>query len=196
MGVEIPWTPDFPCNTSLGVSRELGPNPSYMECVRIVVVCILCSTFYGIVHDLVTAHMCVQYFTVAHPWVFPSEEPVVMALIWGVLATWWVGLILGVLLALAARVGSRPGRTARQILPQVGALLKIMGLCALIAGLLGMTLSHLGFLQLTQKTDRIPPEIWDGFFFDAFAHLASYFVGLVGGLVVVFNTWKLRSKSC
>ena len=53
------------------------------------------SVLFGIAHDLVTAHVFVEYFTVYHPRVVDSESPVVMALVWGVLATWWVGLIAG-----------------------------------------------------------------------------------------------------
>lgn len=64
---------------------------------------------YGVLHDLVTAHVCVEYFTVGHPQLFEFEtdSPTLLALGWGVVATWWVGAGLGVPLALVARVGSR-----------------------------------------------------------------------------------------
>ena len=59
---------------------------------------------YGVAHDLVTAHLSVEYFTVAHPPI-GTDDPFLLALVWGVLATWWVGVLLGVPLAAAARLG-------------------------------------------------------------------------------------------
>ncbi len=58
---------------------------------------------YGIVHDQITARICVEYFTVGHPRLTDSDLPTVLALFWGVVATWWVGLPLGLGLAFAAR---------------------------------------------------------------------------------------------
>ena len=76
-----------------------------MLILKIVLLSILAAISLGIPHDLITAHLCLEYFTVAHPFIFPSNKPVVTALLWGVIATWWVGLILGVGLAIAARAG-------------------------------------------------------------------------------------------
>lgn len=63
------------------------------------------SIAYGITHDLVTAHVAVEHFTVHHERLVPSESPVVMALLWGVIATWWFGAGAGLLFALAAQIG-------------------------------------------------------------------------------------------
>ena len=60
------------------------------------------SIAYGIVHDMVTAHVCVEYFTVFHPHLVNSNSPIVMALLWGVLATFWFGAGAGALLGIAA----------------------------------------------------------------------------------------------
>jgi hypothetical protein len=76
--------------------------------VKIVLYSTFSAVVYGILHDLVTAHVCVEYFTIAHPRVIESESPIILALVWGAIATWWVGLILGVLLGAAARWGSNP----------------------------------------------------------------------------------------
>jgi hypothetical protein len=51
----------------------------------------------------VTARVCVEYFTVGHAPIFHTESPTLLAFWFGTMATWWVGLILGVLAALAAR---------------------------------------------------------------------------------------------
>lgn len=63
---------------------------------------------YGIAHDLVTAHVAVEYFTVHHPRLVASTSPWVMAFLWGVLATFWVGAPAGLVIGFANLVGSRP----------------------------------------------------------------------------------------
>src|SRR3954465_1193790 len=93
---------------------------------RIVLLSILAAVVYGIVHDQVTARICVEYFTVGHPPVFNTESPTLLGLGWGVIATWWVGLILGVPLAIAARAGRRPKRSAAGLVPRILVLLGCM----------------------------------------------------------------------
>jgi hypothetical protein len=53
----------------------------------------------GISIDLVTAHVAVEYFSVHHSQIFPTENPWALALIWGVAASWWFGAIAGLLVA-------------------------------------------------------------------------------------------------
>ena len=71
-----------------------------MEFIKILFFSVVAAIFYGILHDQVTAHICVEYFSIAHPPVFTTNSPFLLALGWGIIATWWVGLPLG-LLALA-----------------------------------------------------------------------------------------------
>src|SRR5262249_24259868 len=81
-----------------------------MQSLAIVLTCVLAAVAYGIAHDQVTARVCVEYFTVGHPPVFATDDPTWLGIGWGVIATWWVGLLLGVPLAVVARVRSRPKR--------------------------------------------------------------------------------------
>src|SRR5215470_2611517 len=108
-----------------------------MQFLAIVLFCILAAVVYGIAHDQVTARVCVEYFTIGHPAVFDTASPTLLGLGWGVLATWWVGLLLGLLLALAARIGARPKRTVRSLLRPVLLLLVVMGALSVLAGLVG-----------------------------------------------------------
>lgn len=67
--------------------------------VKFVLQCVLATCLLGLALDLVTANVAVEYFTVHHPKVVESESPWVMAFIWGIGASWWFGLIAGVILA-------------------------------------------------------------------------------------------------
>ena len=61
-----------------------------MTFVKIVLSTLFSAISYGIIHDMITAHFCVEYFTIGHPKIIESESPVLLALLWGVIATWWV----------------------------------------------------------------------------------------------------------
>lgn len=167
-----------------------------MRAVGIVALCILSAVLYGVVHDQVTARVCVEYFTIGHPPVFPTESPTLLGLGWGVIATWWVGLILGMPLAVAARAGGRPKRDARSLVRPIFGLLGVMATCATVAGVVGFVLARSGVISLREPmASWIAPDRHSRFLADAAAHLASYGVGFVGGLAVVVQVWRSRGRS-
>jgi len=79
-----------------------------LEYLKIVLLCVTSAVCDGIVHDQFTARICIEYFTVFHPPVFGTQSPTLLAIGWGVIATWWVGAFLGIALAVAARAGHGP----------------------------------------------------------------------------------------
>jgi hypothetical protein len=161
--------------------------------LRIVSVTVLAAIVYGILHDQVTARVCVEYFTIGHPPVFDTNNPTLLALGWGVLATWWVGLLLGIPLAAAARWGRRPKREPRSLLRPVVLLMACAGLCALAAGVIGWFAAETGGVRLLEPlASRVPRDKHTAFIADLWAHLASYAVGFVGGVVVIVSVWRSR----
>lgn len=166
-----------------------------MQALRIVALCVLGAVLYGIAHDLVTAHVCLEYFTIGHPKILDDATPVRLALAWGVIATWWVGLPLGILLALAARVGSARKWDARRLVRPVAILLGIMAALALVAGLVASACANAGVLWLVEplKT-RVPPDRHVAFLAAGAAHVASYIVGGLGGLVLVLGVAIRRGR--
>lgn len=164
-----------------------------MQFSLIVILGIISAICYGIVHDQITARVCVEYFTIGHPPVFSTESPTLLAFGWGVLATWWVGLIIGIPLAIAARAGNRPKRTAASLVRPIAILLGVMAICALLAGMLGFNLARHGAVFLTEPlASAVPREKHVPFLADLWAHLASYIVGFVGGIVLIVKTWRSR----
>jgi membrane associated rhomboid family serine protease len=164
-----------------------------MEALGIVLLCVGAAAVYGILHDQVTARVCVEYFTVGHVRIFDTTDPTLLGLGWGVLATWWVGLLLGVALAIAARSGSRPLTSARSLVRPVGVVLMVMAGASLVAGLVGGGLAHAGVVTLGGPiAEAVPPDRHARFIADHWAHVASYLAGLVGGLVLVNRVWQAR----
>jgi hypothetical protein len=164
-----------------------------MASLRIIALCVLSAVVYGIIHDQVTARICVEYFTIGHPPVFGTEDPTLLGLGWGVIATWWVGAILGVPLAIACQAGPRPQRTARTLVRPLAILLATTGLCAMIAGLIGWTLAGSGAVFLIGPVaEAVPQERHIPFLTDLWMHSASYLIGAVGGIVLIVQAWRSR----
>jgi len=161
--------------------------------MKIVLTCVVASMFYGILHDQFTAHICVEYFSVFHPPVFPTESPTLLALGWGVIATWWMGAFLGVLLALASRAGSRRKVDPADLIRPISKLFSIMGLLAVFAGVLGYVLARSGAIAPPGwAAAALPPARHARFMADWWAHSASYFVGFFGGIALCIVTFRKR----
>jgi hypothetical protein len=167
-----------------------------VQSLAIVLIAIGASVLYGIAHDQVTARVCVEYFTIGHPPIFATEDPTLLGIGWGIVATWWVGLILGVPLAAAARAGSRPKRSAGSLVRPLGWLLVVMAICALVAGVTGWLLARNGTVILLGPLARkLPADRHVPFIADLWAHSASYLVGLVGGVVMIVRVWRSRRRN-
>lgn len=164
-----------------------------MQTAAIIVGCVAAAIGYGIIHDQITARVCVEYLTIGHPPVFQTDDPTMLGLGWGIIATWWVGLILGCGLALAARAGSRPPRPVRSLARPVLQLLTVMALFALGAGITGYELANAGLVGLLEPmASQVPRDRHVLFLADLWAHTASYGVGLIGGINVMVRVWRSR----
>jgi hypothetical protein len=164
-----------------------------MQALAVIALSIGAAVLYGIAHDQVTARVCVEYFTIGHPRVIESESPTALAFAWGVLATWWVGLIGGVILAVAMRAGSRPKLPAHRVVRPLGRLLVVMGVLSLVAGLVGSMLASSGGVFLVEPmASWVPKEKHVPFLADLWAHSAAYLAGFLGILVQAVRLWRSR----
>jgi len=164
-----------------------------MQALGIVGLCTVAAVAYGIVHDQITARVCVEYFTIGHPPVFGTDDPTVLGFGWGVIASWWVGALLGILLARASLAGNRPPRPIRSLVRPVFQLMLAAGVSAFCAGALGWVAASRGWVVLQQPLAAlIPPDRHVRFLADLWAHGASYLVGSVGGGVICIRVWQSR----
>jgi hypothetical protein len=167
-----------------------------MQAVAIIVLSILMAVVYGILQDQVTARICVEYFTIGHPPIFATDSPTLLGFGWGILATWWVGLILGGGLALAAQVGQRPRRDARSLVRPLIFLMGITAVGALTGGVIGHLLAAEGLVILVEPmASRVPPDRHVPFLTDLWAHIAAYLVGFVGGIALIVRVWISRGRA-
>lgn len=166
-----------------------------MVILRIILTPVLAAVVYGIVHNLITAHLCVEYFTVGHPALVKSSSPVVLALVWGTLATWWAGLMLGCGLALAARSGDRPKLEMAELVRPLVRFYIAIALIAAVAGVFGYFTARSGSLQLVGPiAERVPADRHVLFLTAAWVHEGSYLGGFFGGMILWVRIWKRRGK--
>ena len=148
-----------------------------METVLFVVQVVLLSCALGIAIDLVTANVAVEYFTVHHPHVVDSDSPWVMALIWGIGASWWFGLAAAALLWWVNSRRAVPLHRERVVLMVARAMVLLWLL--MMAIMVGVYL----FAGMIPAADRRPTFESDRRLMAvAMAHAAEY---ALGGLLTV-----------
>lgn len=167
-----------------------------MQARRITLLCVAAVVLYGNCHDQVTARVCVEYFTVGHTPPFESESPTLLALFFGTMATWWVGLMLGVVAALACRAGRWPKLDAAHLIRPIGCLLIVMAVASILAGLTGYRLAEAsGFALPEPHRSRVSEDRHALFFADTLAHVAAYGVGALGGLILCAGVLVHRRRA-
>lgn len=165
-----------------------------MESLKIVLLCVVSAVVYGILHDQVTARVCVEYFTIGHAPMFDTTSPTLLAIGWGTVATWWMGVLLSGPAVAAARVGRLPKVDAVALIRPIGCLLALMACASLAAGIAGYC--HASAEETTGRLaeilSRVPPEKRVAFLADLWAHRTAYAVGFFGGLGLCF--WVLQER--
>ena len=165
-----------------------------MEFVKIVALGLFAAIVYGVIHDQVTARVCLEYFTIGHLALIRTSSPTLLALGWGFVATWWVGIPLGVIIAIAARHSDRPKLSAAQVRPYILSLMPVVGTLALTSGLLAYLLATRGAIALSKDwSDLLPEGAQIPFLVDVWTHSASYLFGILGGAVAAVLIYHRRA---
>lgn len=163
---------------------------------RVVGVTVLASiaaaVVYGLIHDQITIRICPEYFTVWHPHLIDYPNLTVLALFWGVVATWWMGAILGFILGFAAVLGPKPPPAFPAIVRSLVFVLLFTAGCAIVVGvgtavsgfiapawISGLAISSMGQEELRRFT------------IDLFIHNASYDIS---SLATIFAAWRLYKR--
>jgi hypothetical protein len=162
---------------------------------QVILLSILAACAYGVVHDQITVRLCIGYFTVAHPPLFHTTSPTLLALCWGVAATAGIGAALGVILALVSQSRGEVPYSVSRLGRSILVLLVVMSASAFTAGIVGYELSRRGFISIPAGlAESVPAPQHDRFMAVWFAHGASYLIGLAGGAFLCFAVWRARGR--
>ncbi len=153
----------------------------------IVGLSILMCVIYGVIHDQITARICVEYFTIGHkPILGGTDDPTLLGFAWGFLATWWVGAMLGVPLAFISQTGSLVKKSARDLIKPMLWLMAGTGILAAASGVTCYLLTANNVIHLAGGfQSAIPAEKQDAFLIDLWIHTASYAGGFLGGAILM-----------
>lgn len=163
------------------------------ESLKIVGLCVLAAVAYGIVQDQVTVRICSDYFAIGDIPLLRTPSATLLALKWGVIATWWGGVTLGVPLAFVCRFGPRRKLSASDLVKPVVVLLLTMAAAAVLFGVLGYCRARAGHVWLSEPiVARVPVMRHCTYLADHWAHLAAYTTGFLGGIVIWFDAWRKR----
>ena len=168
-----------------------------MEAAKIWLTAIIATIAYGIAHDLVTTRVSLEYFTIAHAGIFQTQSPTLLAFGWGIVATWWGGVLLGGLIALTARFGKRPKVALRDLARPGAVLLLAIGVLSLIAGITAYIAAGAGAISLSAglAADIPPGGAHQRLLAVAWAHTAAYGAGFAGASLFAAWVWIGRARA-
>jgi hypothetical protein len=148
------------------------------------------SCLLGIAIDVVTANVAVEYFTVHHPHVLDSHSPWVMAIAWGIGASWWFGLIGGALLWWINLRRMQPlsdKRILRMIVPYLALIWLVM--MGIVAGVYEIA----GWIPETQR--RISFESDRRLMAVALSHSTEYVLGGIAIILLMVQITRAQEQS-
>jgi hypothetical protein len=156
-----------------------------MQGVAIVLLCIVAAAAYGALSHVALGHLPLL-----------SSEPASLSGIgWGVLASWWVGLLLGIPLALSARAGRRPKRDTRSLVRPIAGVLYATFSSAFFGLIAGFILGgRLMEILPDRLASWVPPHRPEFFLADLCSGVVGYLAGFILGIAAIAQVW--RSRAC
>jgi hypothetical protein len=159
-------------------------NAGTKRFLAIVLGTTLLACVLGIALDLVTANVAVEYFSVYHPHVVDTENPWILALVWGVIASWWAGAIAGIVVATVNYLRAQPLEAHRILRWGVVAcvVLWLVMIAVLVAVYLVAGTIPEAQRRPTFEHDRRLMAV-------AMAHQFEYLLAGIAMLVIAIKTW-------
>ena len=155
----------------LGLVCRLRPAPL----LQVVWRACLALVAYGMLQDQISVRLCPEYFTVGHRPIAGLRDPTLLGMAWGFLGGMPGGIVLGLPLALACRLGPRPPWPAAALRQPLLLLLLAMAAGTLVAGASAWHNAEIVNIAIGQPwAAAIPPARQRWFFVVASAHLGTY----------------------
>ena len=161
---------------------------------KIVGMCVRGAVLFGEIQDHSLIRYCPEYFSVFHPDVFRTDNPILLALGWGFLATWWVGLILGAILVACARSGDWPRLRWQNLAPGVLLIFLATGIATAATFAVAWSVGFEAPWDLLGPFADYSPPVRQKVSIMLAAYNASYATAFLGGLALAAWTVRRRMK--
>jgi len=163
--------------------------------LQTVLISTAAAILYGLIHDQITIRICPEYFTVWHPHVSNSENLTIVALIWGVIATWWMGAFLGMLLGACATVGHRPVPPFKFVARSIVLIMLSSAAAAILAGVICWQVRWDAPSSIMgPQIIELAPEARRRFSVDLAIHNASYNFAPIAAIIAGIAIWRYRRR--
>jgi hypothetical protein len=178
---------------TFALARSLSVMKKFGVYVLVVILAIIVAGLYGIAHNQVSYTVAPEYFTKFKFRQFgfvdmPLPERVRASMV-GFLATWWMGIPIGLLVGVAGFIHREAGRMLRVSLWSLlitVAFTLFFGLCGLLYGY--FQTAHIDVAQY--RGWFIPDDVTDlrRFLCAGYMHNSSY----LGGVLAIFVAWAFH----
>ncbi len=141
----------------------------------------------GICLDVVTANVAVEYFTVHHPRIVETERPSLLAIVWGIGASWWFGAISGVIVGAINHRREEPLQPIR--------ILRWSAIACFVLWLImiAILISVLAFANTIPEEIRRPTFDYDRRIMSvAMAHQFEYILAAIALAIIAVKTWRTK----
>lgn len=172
------------------------------EVSRIVGATTLTGIFYATINDMFACRECIEYFTIGHVWdgqelgrrPIMTLNPNLNAIAWGMIASWHVSAIAGLLFAAVARAPYAALKlTTRQIVPILAASASILFVIAhVVSKIQKFALEKAMEDDLTLLPYRVPREYQVGWHANNMRNSVGY-LGLAA-LGILFMIYMLLAR--
>lgn len=202
------------------MGKTLPPSESILfealEYIGIISLGVSSACIYGIVNDQITARICFEYFSEGfhknNLRGSPIEKflkqyprnPTVWALTWGIIASWVVGLVLGVAMAIFSRAGPWPKLpTVNLIVPAAICILSIGVTVFIITALhclfgakipaneIATRLRGYGY-HIANYSPATHEQMGRNYLLCLYIHRWDYIIGIIYGLVLLI--WPIYKR--
>jgi hypothetical protein len=161
--------------------------------LRIILLTSVAMIAYASAQDQISARLAPEYFTIGHPPIPELSDSTLLGLAWGFLGGFPGGIILGIPLALLARLGPFPALPTRALVRPILVFLSGVALATLIAGASGWYNAEAVNIAIGPPWSAvIPPERQRAFFIVACAHFGTYLGGGILGFALC--GWVMRQR--
>lgn len=170
----------------------------YVESFKIVMMSVVAAIAYGIWHAQIAGYFCYGYYEyLILPGFSPPAIYPTLLVTWGVISSWWVGLILGVMLAITAQAGPWPTWPAKACVIPIIIIIAFTAVSAILSGTVAYCLEAQGY---TDQYHLIPhPMLMSGYIPEYvgvdYSIDAAYYIGGLSGLVIVANVIRMRYRA-
>lgn len=159
-------------------------------CIGIVVAC-------GMLHDQVAVRVSPEYFTIGHFPISGIHDETLLALVWGVMGTWWLGAGLGMILAMVACAGEQPKFPPSRILQLIILPLLIIEIISWLMATIGFYLTKQGIIGLAAGGyAHLVPQAKHAFFMaNWWANGTAYSLVSIGCILLCRQVWQYRTST-